>query len=63
MDGAELGGTMFDGLSSKQKRISNAKLMAAAEADPAAFRKTGSMKALRADLNRVGKKAFQKPFE
>ena len=63
MDGAELGETMFDGLSPQQKVKSNAKLMAAARADPKAFRETGSMRALLSDLNRVGKKAFQKPFE
>jgi hypothetical protein len=34
MDGAELGEAMFDGLSSQQKRRSNAKLLAEAQADP-----------------------------
>lgn len=63
MDGAELGETMFDGLSPQQKRKSNDRLMAAAKADPRAFRETGSMRALRSDLSRVGAKAFQKPFE
>lgn len=63
MDGAKLGEAMFDGLSPHQKRRSNAKLLAAAKADPNAFRETGSMRALRSDLNRVGRKAFQKPFE
>jgi hypothetical protein len=63
MDGAALGEATFDGLSAQQKRISNAKLMAAAQADPSAFREADSIRALRADVNRVGKPAFQKPFE
>ncbi|MGE3959255.1 MAG: hypothetical protein AB7H96_21260 [Vicinamibacterales bacterium] len=63
IDGAELGEAMFDGLSPQQKGKTNAKLLAAAQADPKSFRETGAMRALRTDLNRVGKKAFQKPFE
>jgi hypothetical protein len=61
--GAELGQTVFDGLSPQQKRTSNAKLLAAAQADPEGFRETGSMRAMRSDLTRVGMKAWQKPFE
>ena len=45
MDGATLGEATFDGLSSKQKRISNDKLMAAAHADPQAFRQADSIRA------------------
>jgi hypothetical protein len=63
MDGAQLGEVTFDGLSPQQKRRSNARLMAAAQANPAAFRDADSMRALRTDLDRVGKRAFQKPFE
>jgi hypothetical protein len=63
MDGAELGEATFEGLSSQQKSRTNARLMAAARADSAAFREADSIKAMRADVNRVGKRAFQKPFD
>jgi len=62
-DGAKLGEDSFAGLSPRQKRKTNARLFAAAQADPSAFRKTGSMQALRIDAGRVGKRAYQKPFE
>ena len=63
MDGAELGEATFEGLSAQQKRRTNARLMAAAQTDAAAFREADSIRALRTDLNRVGKRAFQKPFD
>lgn len=63
MDGAELGDATFEGLSPKQKGRTNARLMAAARADGAAFRQADSIRAMRTDVNRVGKRAFQKPFD
>jgi hypothetical protein len=63
MDGAELGEATFEGLSPQQKGRTNARLMAAARADGAAFREADSIKAMKTDVNRVGKRAFQKPFD
>ncbi|HET9262389.1 MAG TPA: hypothetical protein VFO14_05050 [Vicinamibacterales bacterium] len=63
MDGAELGEATFDGLSPQQKRRTNERLMEAARADAATFREADSTRALRTDLNRVGERAFQKPFD
>ena len=63
MEGAELGQSMFEGLSPQQKKVSNDRLMAAAVSDPVGFASAGAIQALKTDVGRVGKRAFQKPFE